>query len=309
MIPSKQLSKLAAMSVPAATPVLPLTRALFVLGVCLTAGTGFALYAFPDRTADYWAWTIAAEPSAASFGAGYLGAGVALTLGALTREWRRARVVVVLVFALTSLALVVTMLDFEPFAIGEGGLTEAVAWTWLVVYVALPPLALAAFVLQERAGGAGEYDVAVPMLRWTQLLLGGAAAVVGVLGVGLLVDWGWLAERWPWPLTPLTARFIGAWLVTYAAGFLWCVLRERDWRRTRIAVPPAATTTALLLVSFIWLHDRFDDGASTPLYVALFGALLLAMVVAAVVEERRMRESEPVRQVLARARGAPGVDP
>jgi len=275
------------MSVPAATPVLLLTRAVFVLGVCLTAGTGFALYAFPDRTADYWAWTIAAEPSAAAFGAGYLGAGVALTLGALTREWRQARVVMVLVFALTSVALVVTTIDVEPFAIGEGGLPGAVAWTWLAVYVALPPLALAAFVLQERAGGAGEYDVAVPMLRSTQLLLGSVAAIVGVLGLALLVDWSWLAERWPWPLTPLTARFIGAWLVTYAAGFLWSVLRERDWRRTRIAVPPAATTTALLLVSSIWVSDDFDDGAATPLYLALFSALLLTMVVAAVVEERR----------------------
>jgi len=291
------------MSVPAATPVLLLTRAVFVLGVCLTAGTGFALYAFPDRTADYWAWTIAAEPSAAAFGAGYLGAGVALTLGALTPEWRQARVVMVLVFALTSVALVVTMIDFEPFAIGEGGLPGAVAWTWLAVYVALPPLALAAFVLQERAGGAGEYDVAVPMLRSTQLLLGSVAAIVGVLGLALLVDWSWLAERWPWPLTPLTARFIGAWLVTYAAGFLWCVLRERDWRRTRVAVPPAATTTALLLVSAIWLRDRFDDGAATPLYLALFSALLLALVVAAVVEERR------VKRVLPRARAAPGADP
>ena len=279
------------MSVPAATPVLPLTRAVFILGICLTAGTGFALYAFPDRTADYWAWTIVAEPSAAAFGAGYLGAGVALTLGALTREWRQARVVVVLVFALTSLALVVTMLNFEPFAIGEGGLTEAVAWTWLAVYVALPPLALAAFVLQEHAGGAGEYDVTVPMLRSTQLLLGSVAAIVGVLGLALLVDWSWLAARWPWPLTPLTARFIGAWLVTYAAGFLWCVLRERDWRRTRIAVPPAATTTALLLVSAIWLRDHFDDGAATPLYLALFSAVLLTLTVAAVVEERRVRKS------------------
>jgi hypothetical protein len=297
------------MSVAGGTPVLPLTRALFVLGVCLTAGTGFALYAFPDRTADYWAWTIAAEPSAASFGAGYLGAGVALTLGALTREWQRARVVVVLVFSLTSLALVVTMLNFEPFAIGEGGLTEAVAWTWLVVYIALPPLALAAFLLQERAGGAGEYDVAAPMRGSTQLLLGGVAAIVGVIGLALLVDWSWLAERWPWPLTPLTARFIGAWLVTYAAGFLWCVLRERDWRRTRIAVPPAATTSALLLVSAIWLRDRFDDGAATALYVALFSAVLLALVVAAIVEERRLRGLEPVRQGLPRARGAPGAGP
>src|SRR6187397_1581282 len=192
------------MSGAAGTPVLPLTRAVFVLGVCLTAGTGFALYAFPDRTADYWAWTIAAEPSAAAFGAGYIGAGVALTLAALTREWQRARVVAVLVFSLTSLALIVTMLNFEPFAIGEGGLTEAVAWTWLAVYVALPPLTLTVFVLQERAGGADEYDVALPLQRSTQLLLGCVAAIVGVLGLALLVDWSWLTARWPWPLTPLT---------------------------------------------------------------------------------------------------------
>jgi len=277
------------MSGAAGTPVLPLTRAVFVLGVCLTAGTGFALYVFPDRTADYWAWTIAAEPSAAAFGAGYIGAGVALTLAALTREWQRARVVAVLVFSLTSLALIVTMLNFEPFAIGEGGLTEAVAWTWLAVYVALPPLTLAVFVLQERAGGADEYDVAFPMRRSTQLLLGCVAAIVGVLGLALLVDWSWLTARWPWPLTPLTARFIGAWLVTYAAGFLWCVLRERDWRRTRIAVPPAATTTALLLVSAFWLRDSFDDGAATALYLVLFSALLLTLVFVAVVEERRAR--------------------
>jgi len=295
------------MSAAAATPVLPLTRAVFILGVCLTIGTGFALYAFPDRTADYWAWTIAAEPSAASFGAGYLGAAVALTLGALTREWQRARVVAVLVFALTSLALIVTVLNFEPFAIGEGGLPEVVAWTWLAVYVALPPLTLAAFVLQERAGGADEYRVTVPMLRSTELLLGGVAAVVGLLGLGLLVDWSWLAARWPWPLTPLTAGFVGAWLMTYAAGFLWCVLRERDWRRTRIAVPPAATTTALLLVSAIRLRDRFDDGAATPLYLALFSALLLTMMVAAVVEERR--ERAPLKQALPRGRAAPGAGP
>lgn len=297
------------MSVVGGTPVLPLTRALFVLGVCLTAGTGFALYAFPDRTADYWAWTIAAEPSAASFGASYLGAGVALTLGALTKEWRHARVVVVLVFALTSLALAVTMIHLEPFAFGEAGLTEAIAWTWLVVYVALPPISLAAFLLQERAGGAREYDVAVPMRRSTQLQLGSAAAVAGVTGLALLLDWSWLAARWPWPLTPLTARFVGAWLVTYAVGILWCVLRERDWRRTRIAIPPVATTTALLLISSVWLRDRFDDGAATALYRALFGALLLILVVAWIVEERRVRESEPVKQALARAPGAPGAAP
>ena len=122
---------------------------MFVAGVCLTAGTGIGLYAVPDRTADYWAWTIKAPLSAAFFGAGYIGAALSLALAARAREWERARVVAVAALTLTSLALVATLRHLDTFAFGDGGLPEAVAWTWLAVYVALPPLVLTAFVLQE----------------------------------------------------------------------------------------------------------------------------------------------------------------
>ena len=97
--------------------VQPLTRAIFVLGVALTAGTGAVLFLFPDRTDDYWAWPIAAEPTAAFLGAGFLGAAVSLALAARERAWQRARLVAVLAFALTSLALLVTLSNLEPFAL------------------------------------------------------------------------------------------------------------------------------------------------------------------------------------------------
>ncbi len=56
------------------TPVPRYTRAVYLLGVCLTLGTGIGLFAFPGRTPDYWAWTIKAPPTAVFFGAGYIGA-------------------------------------------------------------------------------------------------------------------------------------------------------------------------------------------------------------------------------------------
>ncbi len=276
---------------PAATPVLPLTRAVFVLGICLTAGTGAALFLLPDRTDEYWAWTIAAAPSAAFFGAGYLGAAVALTLASLSREWREARVIAVLAFTLTSLALVVTLVHLEPFSLGAGGLTGAIAAIWLAVYVTLPPLALVAYVLQERAGGAAEYDTALPLLRSTQLLLGGASIVLGVVGLALLVDWSRLSERWPWPLTPLTAGLVGTWVITYAVGLLWCTRREHDWRRSRIAVPPLLVTLALDLVAVVRLRDDLDGGSATALYVAGLGLLGATVVGVALVEEGRLREA------------------
>jgi hypothetical protein len=75
------------------TPLLGYTRAVFIAGVCLTVGTGVGLYALPDRTADYWAWTIKSPLTAAFFGAGYLSAAFALGFAARAPSWERARIV------------------------------------------------------------------------------------------------------------------------------------------------------------------------------------------------------------------------
>src|SRR5689334_11725188 len=172
----------------AATPVMRFTRMVFVFGVCLTIGTGIALFAAPGDTASYWAWTIKAPLTAAFFGAGYLGAAFALSWAALTREWQRTRIGAVLALTLTSLALIDTLRYLGTFSFHDGGVPEAAAWFWLVVYVVLPPLALTAFVRQELAGGAREYDVELPALPVTRLVLGAAGAVIAVLGILLVAD-------------------------------------------------------------------------------------------------------------------------
>ena len=270
--------------------VRPFTRGVFVVGVCLTAGTGIGLFAVPDRTADYWAWTIKAPLTAAFFGAGYIGAAVSLALAARAREWPRTRTVLVAALTLTSLALLATLRHLDTFAFGDGGLPEAVAWVWLAVYVALPPLALVAFVLQERAEEPGNDDGGVPALPATRLMLGGVGLAVGALGVALLTEWSALTERWPWPLPPLPASVLGGWLCTYAAAFLWFAVRERDWRRVRIGVAPVMLSFALDLVAAARFRDDFRAGAETAAYVGGLAGLLAALAIAAYVEERRLRQ-------------------
>jgi hypothetical protein len=272
-----------------ASPVLPFTRAVFVVGVSLTACTGIGLFAVPDRTADYWAWTIKAPLSAAFFGAGYVGAATSFALAVRTREWKRTRAVLLAALTLTSLALLTTLRHLGTFAFGSGGLPEAVAWIWLAVYVALPPLLIAAFVLQERAGGSREYGGGLPALAATRLALGGAGIGLGVLGIGLLVEWAALIERWPWPLPPLPASVLGGWLCTYAAAFLWFAVREREWSRVRIGVAPAMISFALDLIAAERFRNDFRSGAETAAYVACLAALLAVLSVAAYAEERRLR--------------------
>jgi hypothetical protein len=271
--------------------VRPFTRGIFVLGVSLTIGTGIGLYAVPGRTADYWAWTIKAPLSAAFFGAGYLGAACTLALGARARAWRDARIVAVLALTLTSLALLETLRDLGPFAFGAGGLVELVAWVWLAVYVALPPLLLGAFVLQERTASVDEDPVELPALTATRLALGAVGAVCAVIGVLLLAPWGALTSRWPWPLPALPAMIVGAWFCTFAAGLLWFALRERAWGRARIGVVPMVVPVALDLVAAGRLHSGLGGGAATGIYVGCLVALLAVLVSAVAVEERRLRRS------------------
>jgi hypothetical protein len=265
----------------------PFTRRIFVLGVSLTIGTGIGLYAVPGRTADYWAWTIKAPLSAAFFGAGYIGAAITLALGARARVWRDARIVAVLAFTLTSLALVETLRDLGPFAFGDGGLIELVAWVWLAVYVVLPPLLLAAFVLQE----ARTHDDRVerPALTGSRVALGAVGAVSAVIGILLLAPWDALSSRWPWPLPTLPATIVGAWLCTFAAGLLWFAIREREWSRARVGIVPMVVPVALDLAAAGRLHTGLQRGAATAVYLGSLAVVLAVLVSTIAVEELRLR--------------------
>ena len=268
------------------SPVLPLTRAVFVLGVCLTAGTGLALSLLPDRTGDYWAWTIAASPSAAFFGAGYVGAAVALALAARGRAWQNVRLVVVLALTLTSLALLVTLLHPGPFAF-EGGDTQPVAWIWLAVYAALPPLLALTLHRQERAGGRHEYGGLPAAAAATRAGAGVVGAGLGALGLAYVAGWDTAQSWWPWPLTPLTAGVLGAWLLTFAVGLLWFALRDPSWARAWIGAVALAVTAGLDLVAAVRLRDDLDGGVSALVYVAVLAALLVGVGLAARAEAGR----------------------
>ena len=284
-------------------PVLPFTRGVFVLGVSLTIGTGIGLYAVPGRTADYWAWTIKAPLSAAFFGAAYIGAAITLALAARARAWREARIVTVLAFTLTSLALLETLRDPGPFAFGAGGLVELVAWVWLAVYVALPPLVLAAFVLQEKAAATDDDPFELPALTATRVVLGAVGAGCAAIGLLLLPPWAALASRWPWPLPVLPATIVGAWLCAFASGLLWFAIRERKWARARIAVVGMVVPVALDLAAAGRLHSGLRGGAATAVYLGSHVAVLAVLVSAAAVEERRLRR---LRATPAAAEGLPG---
>jgi hypothetical protein len=258
-------------SAPAA--VAPAMRWLLYLAAGLVFLAGVQLFVFPLRTETYFAWTVASPMTAVFLGASYWSA-VGLEVGAARApRWSEARVAVPAVFVFTTLTLVVTLLHLETFHIARDlpVNTRLVTWAWLGVYTLVPVLMVVAFVVQQRTGTTVPAPSGLPLVvRIVLVLL--ALLLLGV-GSALLVSPTWADGAWPWPLTPLTGRAVGAWLVGLgiAAGHAW-LLDDRPSLR-----PLGITGVAFGVLQAVALARHGDelDWGSVP--AAIYVLVLVAL--------------------------------
>lgn len=211
-------------------PVLRPMRALLVVFGVLTFLAVAALFVRPDTTDRYFAWTIKPPLSAAFLGAAYLAGCVLVVLSLRAVEWAHARAGVLTILVFTVLTLVATLVHLDRFHLQEGGpAARAAAWFWLAVYVSVPVVMVVLLTLQQRAAGT-DPGRAEPLPRWLAVALAAEGAVMFVVGAVLFVRP--LTLGWPWALSALTSRAIGAWLVSFglAAGL---AVAEADLPRLR----------------------------------------------------------------------------
>jgi hypothetical protein len=188
-------------------------RALLYLASVLVLLAGLALFVLTDHTERLFAWTIEPGMTAAFLGASYLGAFFLEFLSARERAWARARPAIPAVFVFTVLTLVATLVHRDRFHFDSPHVVAKLsAWAWLAIYIVVPVLMVIVWIAQARVSG-----VDPPRTRrlpaWVAVVIGALAAALLVLGAALLVAPADTADLWPWTLTPLTARAVGAWLV------------------------------------------------------------------------------------------------
>ena len=82
------------------------------------------------------------------------------------------------------------------------------------------------------------------------------------------------ATWWPWPLTPLTARAIAAWLLGLGIVLAQANV-ENDWRRIRAATLPYAGLAVLEAIALLRFRHTLDWGAAGPWLMVLFLATVL----------------------------------
>ena len=91
---------------------------------------------------------------------------------------------------------------------------------------------------------------------------------------------------WPWPLTPLVARYLGALFIGIAVGAVLCA-RSTDWSEVRLLFPPGLTFTGLSVVAATIHFASFNPALlATWLFFALYAAVFVAGLLAYLHYER-----------------------
>jgi hypothetical protein len=261
-------------------------RVLLTIAGALVFLAGLQLFVLSERTDDFFAWTIDVPLTAAFLGAGYWASVAYEWLAARERLWANARIAVPSVFSFTSLTLVATLLHLDLFHLDQsfGLITRIVTWAWIAIYVSVPVFMAVMFVNQMRMPGADPAR-AVRMPRPIALVLLVHAILLSAFGALLFIAPERSLSLWPWPLTPLTSRAVGAWLLglgVAAAHARW----ENDLRRIRAA---AAGYIVIGVLQGIALARFLDSVAWAEPQSAVYLAILASMVVVGVAVLRPRR--------------------
>jgi hypothetical protein len=239
---------------------------LYVL-TALTFIVGTQLFILAEHTDQFFSRTIKAPMSAAFIGGGFWGAAVVVFWCARQRDWARGRVVVPTVAVVATMLLVATLQNLEAFH-GLLGLA------WIEVYAIFPPTLLAIWIMQlARPGLDPRIGERLPSaLRLTLAIQAAAAIAAGIL---LYASSPSLADSvWSWPLTDLTSKAIGTWLV--GTGTTCAVVALLDDRAVTPgwALAQMAFGAAVLFSLVRFNGDVAFDEVSVWLVIAFFVSTL-----------------------------------
>jgi len=242
-------------------------RYILLAASILVLAAGLDLTLLTEQTATSFAWTIQSFMTAAFLGAGYLASFILEFFAYREKTWTNARVAVPAVFLFTTLTLVATLLHLDKFHLFSPIASAAVAaYLWLAIYIAVPIAMLILLIHQIRLKGLTPERKATLNI-WMRLVLAAQGIIMLVSGITLFLSPSTASVFWPWALTALTSRAIGAWLIgigVIALHMTW----ENDHQRNRIAYISYAVLGILQAASLVRYAGEYNwSTASSWIYL------------------------------------------
>jgi hypothetical protein len=229
------------------------------------------LVPWPNDTARLFAWDIKPTLTPMVLGSVYLGGAYFFLRAFRAKKWHTVKGGFVPVGTFATLMGVATIAHWDKFLH-----THVAFWLWAGLYFTTPFLVFWVFLANRK------HDAPA---TGTDLLLSVGASRIIAVGGGLSLLTGMflflLPNRavtiWPWTLTPLTSRVLGAIFCLGIAGL--GVLFDRRWSSARVLLQVAALMLALIVVAGARATGEFDSAnAMTWLISGGFVAVLAAVI-------------------------------
>lgn len=225
------------------------------------------LYGFPAGTRRLFAWPVSPPVTAMVLASAYLGGIWFFVRTARVSRWALVSAGLPAVTVFAALLGIATVVHWDRFTHAHPAF-----WVWAGLYFLAPPLVALVWVVNSRVAAPAHVDErrVGPMTR-RLIGYGGAASVL--LGVLLWTVPGTMSRVWPWSLTALTARVIGAVFCLGCAGLV--AFADARWVRVRVLVEAETVMVAAMLVAL--LRDRGALHPERPLTWVLLVGMVAAL--------------------------------
>jgi hypothetical protein len=230
------------------------------------------LYPVPTDTGSLFAWHIVPTMTPMVLGSAYLGGAYFFVRAALADRWNTIKGGFVPVATFATLMGIATIIHWDKFLH-----THVAFWLWAFLYFTTPFLVVGVYLRNRRTDRPAEPGARL-LPEPTARMVGAIGALALAMGLFLFLAPAVAIRIWPWHLTPLTARVLGAIFCLGLAGI--GALFDRRWSSARIPFQVAALMLTLIIAAGVRAHAEFAaDNVLTWVFAAGFVGLTLSIVI------------------------------
>jgi hypothetical protein len=238
------------------------------------------LYFVPDQSGERFAWPISPPINAMLLAAAYGGGVYFFGSVLLSRQWHTVKAGFLPVTVFAGMLAVTTLLHWDRFTPGH------IAFIlWAILYFTTPFLVFAAWLYNRREDpGITQQTEPILPTGWRVFFSIQGVATLVLSGLFFLFP-ALMISIWPWELTALTARVLGAMFAI--PGVLGIqIARDPRWGTAKRLLE--AQTLSFLMILIAFLRARADFTTTGVLYgfFVLSAVLILAALVLVFVQMR-----------------------
>ena len=250
--------------------ILPETRWLAVLIIPFLVAASILLFIWPNDTDKLFAWTIIPAMTPMMLAAAYLGGIYFFARVFLAKQWHLVKLGFLPVTVFASLLGIATILHWDRF-----NHSHISFYVWALLYFTTPFLVFVVWLRNRMAdpGSAEPGEVIIPPV--IRLFIGVTGVITLAVGLLLFLQPLLMISTWPWQLTPLTTRVMGALFALTGVGELGIALDVR-WSAARIALQSQMIGIVAISVAIVFSWNNFHQ--ANPLTWVFIASILFLLI-------------------------------